>query len=100
MESEIRNLDWMGPRTKAKALEKLRGIVNKIGYPDRWRDYSGLEVRRDDLLGNVQRGDAFEAHRQLASCSLEIRLEHRKRPPTHPSPDSQHSAAWTASESV
>jgi putative endopeptidase len=66
MESEISNLDWMGPQTKAKALEKLHAIVNKIGYPDKWRDYSALEIRRDDLLGNVQRGDAFEFRRQLA----------------------------------
>ena len=61
MDSEIRNLDWMGPQTKAKALEKLHGMVNKIGYPDKWRDYASLEIRRDDLLGNVQRGDAFTA---------------------------------------
>ena len=72
MDSEIRNLDWMGPQTKAKALEKLHGIVNKIGYPDKWRDYSGLEIRRDDLLGNVQRGDAFEQRRQLAKIGKPV----------------------------
>jgi len=72
MDSEIRHLDWMGPQTKAKALEKLHGIVNKIGYPDRWRDYSGLEIRRDDLLGNVQRGDAFEQRRQLAKIGKPV----------------------------
>ena len=72
MDSEIRNLDWMGPQTKAKALEKLHAIVNKIGYPDKWRDYSGLEIRRDDLLGNVQRGDAFEQRRQLAKIGKPV----------------------------
>ena len=72
MDAEIRNLDWMGLQTKAKALEKLHGIVNKIGYPDRWRDYSALEVRRDDLLGNVQRGDAFELHRQFAKIGKPV----------------------------
>ena len=72
MDSEIRNLDWMGPQTKAKALEKLHGIVNKIGYPDKWRDYSALEIRRDDLLGNVQRGDAFEMRRQLAKIGRPV----------------------------
>ena len=72
MDSEIRNLDWMGPQTKAKALEKLHGIVNKIGYPDKWRDYSALEIRRDDLLGNVQRGDAFEQRRQLAKIGKPV----------------------------
>jgi len=72
MESEIKGLDWMGPQTKAKALEKLHGMVNKIGYPDKWRDYSALEIRRDDLLGNVQRGDAFEARRQLAKIGKPV----------------------------
>ena len=83
MESEIRHLDWMGPQTKAKALEKLHGIVNKIGYPDKWRDYSALEIRRDDLLGNVQRGDAFEAHRQLAKIGKPVdHSEWQMTPPT------------------
>ncbi len=72
MESEIRNLDWMGPQTKEKALEKLHGVVNKIGYPEKWRDYSALEIRRDDLLGNVQRGDAFEQRRQLAKIGKPV----------------------------
>jgi len=83
MENEIRNLDWMGPQTKAKALEKLHGMVNKIGYPDNWRDYSALEIRRDDLLGNVQRGDAFEAHRQLAKIGKPVdHSEWGMTPPT------------------
>jgi len=83
MESEIRNLDWMGPQTKAKALEKLHGMVNKIGYPDKWRDYSALEIRRDDLLGNVQRGDAFEAQRQLAKIGKPVdHSEWGMTPPT------------------
>ena len=66
MDSEIRSLDWMSAATKAKALEKLHGIIDKIGYPDTWRDYAALEIRRDDLLGNVQRGNAFEVRRKLA----------------------------------
>jgi putative endopeptidase len=83
MENEIRNLDWMGPQTKAKALEKLHGMVNKIGYPDNWRDYSALEIRRDDLLGNVQRGVAFEAHRQLAKIGKPVdHSEWGMTPPT------------------
>jgi endothelin-converting enzyme/putative endopeptidase len=83
MESEIRNLDWMGPQTKAKALEKLHGIVNKIGYPDKWRDYSALVIKRDDLLGNVQRGDAFEARRQLAKIGKPVdHSEWGMTPPT------------------
>ena len=83
MESEINNLDWMGPQTKAKALEKLHGMVNKIGYPDKWRDYSALDVKRDDLLGNVQRGDAFEQHRQLAKIGKPVdHSEWGMTPPT------------------
>ena len=83
MEGEIKHLDWMGPQTKEKALEKLHGIVNKIGYPDKWRDYSALEIKRDDLLGNVQRGDAFEARRQLAKIGKPVdHSEWGMTPPT------------------
>ncbi len=62
----IRELDWMGPRTKQKALAKLAAFNPKIGYPKKWRDYSALVIRRDDLVGNVQRAAAFEWNRQLA----------------------------------
>jgi putative endopeptidase len=72
MESEIKNLDWMGPQTKLKALEKLHGIVNKVGYPDKWRDYSSLEIKRDDFLGNVVRGNEFEVRRQLAKIGKPV----------------------------
>ena len=47
--------DWMTPDTKKRAQEKLATFVTKIGYPDKWKDYSSLEVRRDDLIGNVHR---------------------------------------------
>ena len=51
----------MSPATKQQALEKLHAIVNKIGYPDKWRDYTSVSrSSRDDFLGNVERGDAFE----------------------------------------
>jgi putative endopeptidase len=56
----IRKLDWMSDATKAKALEKLGKFHVKIGYPDKWRDYSKLSVAPDDLYGNVERGAAFE----------------------------------------
>jgi endothelin-converting enzyme/putative endopeptidase len=65
MDRDIDQLDWMSPVTKARAKEKLRGVANKIGYPDKWRDYSKLEVKPDDALGNQQRADAFENDRQL-----------------------------------
>ena len=58
MESEIRNLNWMSEPTKQQALEKLHAIVNKIGYPDHWRDYSSVLVKPDDFIGNVYRATA------------------------------------------
>jgi len=83
MESEIKGLDWMGPQTKVKALEKLHGIVNKIGYPDKWRDYATLEIRRDDYLGNVERGNRFETARDLAKIGKPVdRGEWGMTPPT------------------
>jgi len=66
MARSIDSLAWMSAETKAKAHAKLKTIVNKVGYPDRWRDYAGLAVQRGDFLGNVVRGNAFEAKRRLA----------------------------------
>ncbi|WP_395673225.1 M13 family metallopeptidase [Phenylobacterium sp.] len=60
MKGRIENLTWMGPATKAKALEKLSKFTVKIGYPDTWRDYSALDLRPDDLFGNVKRASGFE----------------------------------------
>ncbi|WP_040159552.1 M13 family metallopeptidase [Mobilicoccus massiliensis] len=60
---DISDLSWMSEQTKAKALEKLATFVPKIGYPDEWRDYSGLEVDPADLVGNVRRAHAFETDR-------------------------------------
>ena len=57
-------LDWMGPETRAQALEKLAAFTPKVGYPDRWRDYSSLVID-DDLFGNVRRAAEFEFQRQL-----------------------------------
>ena len=65
MRSEIEALSWMSPATKKQAMLKLRGIANKIGYPDKWRDYSSVEIKRDDYLGNVERAATFETHRDL-----------------------------------
>ncbi|HEX4229175.1 MAG TPA: M13 family metallopeptidase [Bryobacteraceae bacterium] len=65
MESEIRNLNWMSEPTKQKALEKLHAIVNKIGYPDHWRDYSSVVIKPGDFVGNVYRAQEFEFRRDL-----------------------------------
>ena len=65
LHQDIEQLPWMSEDTKKKALEKLSLIRNKIGYPEHWRDYSTLEVKRDDLLGNVVRAAVFEDRRNL-----------------------------------
>jgi endothelin-converting enzyme/putative endopeptidase len=57
---------WMEPQTKKLAHEKLRAQVDKIGYPDHWRDYSPVEIKRDDFVGNVERASAFEIKRRLS----------------------------------
>lgn len=62
---DIENLDWMTADTKRQALIKLKGISNKIGYPDQWRDYSGLAVKRGDAFGNSRRAGAFEFARDM-----------------------------------
>jgi len=62
----IDQLDWMSAPTKAEAHDKLRKIKVKIAYPDKWRDYGGLEIRRDDLVGNVMRANQFEWNWQAA----------------------------------
>ncbi|PZU15089.1 MAG: peptidase M13 [Sphingobium sp.] len=60
MGRRIDALTWMSPTAKARAHKKLAAFTPKIGYPDKWRDYTGLEIRRDDLLGNAMRSNAFE----------------------------------------
>lgn len=80
---DINDLDWMTPATKKQALVKLRAIANKIGYPDKWRDYSSVKIVRGDLLGNAIRADDFEFHRQLAKIGKPLdRTEWYMSPPT------------------
>jgi putative endopeptidase len=62
----IDGLAWMSPQTKAKAKQKLDTLKVGVGYPDRWQDYSSLEVVKGDALGNAQRAGLFEYHRHLA----------------------------------
>ena len=65
MAADLKTLPWMSDATKAEARMKLDAITDKIGYPSHWRDYSSVVVKRDDLLGNVQRADWFEEKRDL-----------------------------------
>jgi putative endopeptidase len=64
-DADIRKLDWMGEATRAKALEKLHAIMLKVGYPEQWRDYTALSIRRDDLIGSVKNASLFEWRRQV-----------------------------------
>jgi len=83
MARRIDALDWMAPETKRAAHEKLAAMKNKIGYPERWRDYSAVLVKRDDFAGNVARATAFETRRQLAKIGKPVdRAEWGMTPPT------------------
>jgi putative endopeptidase len=68
----IQSLDWMGPETKRKAIAKLAAFSPKIGYPKKWRDYSALQIRRDDLVGNLQRATTYEWNRDLAKLGKPV----------------------------
>ncbi|MGH3507228.1 MAG: M13 family metallopeptidase, partial [Nocardioidaceae bacterium] len=68
----IGRLDWMSAETRERALAKLAKFRPKIGYPNRWRDYTALEVKRDDLIGNVRRAAVFETDRQLAKIGSPV----------------------------
>ncbi len=59
LRKDIEQIDWMTPTTKKRALEKLQAITNKIGYPEKWKDYSSIRITRDDFLGNSQRSNTF-----------------------------------------
>jgi len=81
--ADIKSLPWMGKETQAKAEIKLQAMVEKIGYPEKWRDYSKLEIKPDDALGNLLRADAFEGARQLAKIGKPVdKGEWEMTPPT------------------
>jgi len=83
MAADINALPWMSAATKQQALVKLHGMANKIGYPDKWRDYSKLEIVRGDELGNVERARQFEFNRELAKIGKPVdRGEWDMTPPT------------------
>jgi len=83
LEKDINSLDWMTAATRREALAKLRAISDKIGYPEKWRDYSALAVTRGDALGNSQRSNAFEFRRNLAKIGKPVdKTEWEMTPPT------------------
>ena len=79
----LQKLEWMTEATRAKALAKFDRFTTKIGHPDKFRDYSKVEVRADDYLGNVERAVAFESRRELARVGQPVdRSEWRMTPET------------------
>jgi len=71
-EESIKTLDWMTPETKKEALKKISKFTPKIGYPDKWRDYSKLKVVKNDLYGNIQRSEEFEYNRQIGKLGKPV----------------------------
>ena len=73
MGRRIDNLTWMAPQTKMRARAKLANFTTKIGFPSQWRDYSALEVRRDDLIGNAMRSAEFNHEYQVGKLGGPVR---------------------------
>jgi len=83
LKDDIPALDWMGPETKKEALTKLEAFNVKIGYTDKWRDYSKLTIERSSYAGNIRRSYEFEQARQLAKIGKPVdRTEWGMTPPT------------------
>ena len=82
LDNDIQSLDWMSADTKKQAKVKLTAIRNKIGYPDKFRDYSSITIKPGDLIGNIERSDAFEVKRQIAKIDKPLdRTEWGMTPP-------------------
>jgi putative endopeptidase len=83
LDEDIFGLSWMSDETKKQAKVKLEAIRNKIGYPEAWRDYASVVIKPGDLLGNVERANAFEAKRQIVKIDKPLdRKEWGMTPPT------------------
>lgn len=83
LDEDIRHLDWMSDTTKTEAKKKLDSFRDKIGYPEKWRDYSTLVVKREDPVGNLQRQIAFEDRRELNKIGKPVdEKEWNMTPPT------------------
>ncbi|MGZ5924670.1 MAG: M13 family metallopeptidase [Rhizomicrobium sp.] len=82
-DADIRTITWMSPVTRQKALDKLHAFTPHIGYPDKWRDFSGLAIKRDDLVGDAERSATFEWNYDLARIDQPVdRNEWGMTPPT------------------
>ena len=82
-DADIRTIPWMTEATRKKALDKLHKFTPHVGYPDEWRDYTGLVIRRDDLIGDIERSNAFEWNYRLNRIDQPVdRNEWNMTPPT------------------
>lgn len=83
LQTDIQGLPWMADATRQKGLEKLKAIANKVGYPDKWRDYTSVRIDREDAVGNAARAAAFEFRRDLNKIGKPVdRGEWQMSPPT------------------
>jgi putative endopeptidase len=83
LKERINKLDWMSPQTKVAAQEKLNTLMVKVGYPDKWKDYSGLIIDRNSYVQNVMRSDSFEYNRNVGKLGKKVdRTEWMMTPPT------------------
>lgn len=79
----IQQLDWMTDSTKKKAIIKLHAIVKKVGYPDKWKDYSSINITKDNIISNIQGTSNFEYNRSIAKIGKPVdRTEWQMTPPT------------------
>jgi len=83
MGKDIQSLPWMSQETRQQALAKLHAVVNKIGYPEKWRDYSSVVITNDDYFGNTYRANQFESRRERNKIGRPVdRMEWEMTPPT------------------
>ena len=83
LQQDIGEVDWMADATKKQAIEKLDAMIQKIGYPDKWRDYSSVKIVADNYLANMDAANAFEVRRQLNKINQPVdKLEWMMTPPT------------------
>jgi putative endopeptidase len=83
LKDRINNLEWMSPQTKTAAMKKVNSIMVKIGYPDKWKDYTGLAITRNSYYTNIMRADSFEMQRNFTRLGKPVdRTEWGMTPPT------------------
>lgn len=83
LRQDIGNVDWMTDATKKQAIEKLDAMIQKVGYPDKWRDYSSVKIVPDNLMANSEAANGFEVHRQLKKINEPVdKMEWTMTPPT------------------